>query len=227
MGRQHSPTSVKTAIVLVGPSAPAPQVKELLPDADLVVAADSGAHMAAQLDLVIDIAVGDFDSIDSGLLEELEQTAVVERHPAAKDQTDIALALDAAIRCAPTRLVVVSGGGGRLDHAFANLLVLADPAYARTQIQAFVGDSQVWVIRDHQTLYSESGRTVSLIAVGGAAEGITTTGLAYPLDHESLAATSTRGVSNVMTVDNPTVRVQTGVILAISHFPSAPAPSER
>ena len=52
----------------------------------------------------------------------------VERHPAAKDATDLELALDAAISRRPGRIHVLGGHGGRLDHLLANALVLAAPA---------------------------------------------------------------------------------------------------
>ena len=50
--------------------------------------------------------------------------AVVERHPAAKDATDLELALDAAIALEPARILVVGSAGGRLDHLLGSILLL-------------------------------------------------------------------------------------------------------
>ena len=55
----------------------------------------------------------------------------VERHPAAKDHTDLELAMDEAVASDARHIVVLGGDGGRRDHLFANLLVLASPHYAR------------------------------------------------------------------------------------------------
>ena len=49
----------------------------------------------------------------------------VERHPVDKDATDLELALDYALAAGATRVTVVSGGGGaRLDHHLAELVLL-------------------------------------------------------------------------------------------------------
>ena len=57
--------------------------------------------------------------------------AEVERHPAAKDATDLELALEAAAARDPAEIVVVGGAGGRLDHLVGGLLVLAGDALRR------------------------------------------------------------------------------------------------
>ena len=46
-------------------------------------------------------------------------------------------------------------------------------------------------------LEGEPGELVTLVAVNGPAEGVTTEGLAYPLRGETLEPGSSRGVSNV------------------------------
>src|ERR687891_406355 len=48
-----------------------------------------------------------------------EAGAGIERHPAAKDATDLDLALNAALARRPRRIVVVTGAGDRLDHTLA------------------------------------------------------------------------------------------------------------
>jgi thiamine pyrophosphokinase len=50
------------------------------------------------------------------------------------------------------------------------------------------------------------------------AEGITSRGLAYPLRNESLDLGPARGVSNVVTDENPTVELERGLLLAILTF---------
>jgi thiamine pyrophosphokinase len=61
----------------------------------------------------------------------------------------------------------------------------------------------------------ESGEVVSLLALHGPAQGITTEGLAYPLRGETLQAGSSRGVSNVFELETATVTVARGVVLAV------------
>jgi thiamine pyrophosphokinase len=59
------------------------------------------------------------------------------------------------------------------------------------------------------------GELVSLFAVGGPAEGVSTTGLRWELRDDTLAVGSTRGLSNEFIGMSAGVRVRHGVVLAI------------
>ena len=129
----------ETIVVVAGGHASIGPVPGL-PAADLVIAADGGVDRALALGLHVDLAIGDFDSVTpAGLAAAEAAGARVERHPAAKDATDLELALDAAIALGPARIVVVGSGGGRLDHLLGSVLLLADERYADAVIDAYLG----------------------------------------------------------------------------------------
>ena len=67
-----------------------------------MIAADGGVDRALALGLHVDVAIGDFDSVTAAGLAAAEAAgARIERHPAAKDATDLELALDAALALEP------------------------------------------------------------------------------------------------------------------------------
>jgi thiamine pyrophosphokinase len=189
-----------------------------VPDGALVVAADSGLDQAHALGLRVHIAVGDFDSATPEALERaVADGAVIDRHPAAKDATDLELALDAAVRLGPERLVVLGGHGGRLDHFLANALALAAPSLADAEVVAHMGPARVAVVRPGRrvVLEGEPGDLVTLLPVHGPARGVITDGLLYPLHHEDLRVGSTRGVSNELARPRASVDLRAGVLLAV------------
>jgi thiamine pyrophosphokinase len=209
-----SPSS--TIVVVAGGDAVDPAHLDPIAHEALVIAADSGIERAVELGLRVDVAVGDFDSVAPAALAAVEAAgAAVERHPAAKDATDLELALDAALALRPERVLVVGGHGGRLDHFLANAVLVAAPRYAGVEIKAQMGPARVTVVRDVATLEGLPGDLVSLVPVHGGATGVTTDGLAYPLHGEDLLPGSTRGVSNVLVGDEATVRLVGGVLLAV------------
>jgi len=53
------------------------------------------------------------------------------------------------------------------------------------------------------------------LPVGGDALGVTTNGLAYPLDDEALLVGRTRGLSNRRTVEIATVVLRSGRLLVV------------
>jgi thiamine pyrophosphokinase len=201
---------MSTVLVLVGgPEGPAVVA---LPAGATVIAADGGAELAIQLGLEVDLAVGDFDSISP---QTLAAVARVERHPAAKDATDLELALSAALLSKPERILVLGGAGGRLDHLFGGLLLLAGDAYAEVQVDAQFGAAAVHVIRGERRLVGEPGELISLFAVQGPARGVVTDGLVYPLRGETLVPGSTRGISNVFAAPEARIGLEGGVLLAV------------
>jgi thiamine pyrophosphokinase len=217
------------AVVVGGGGAPA-VTRTLLGDLGaepLVVAADEGLVHAGALGLDVDLVVGDMDSVDGLALAEAEARGTqVIRHPAAKDETDLDLALDVALAARPTRLVVVTGTGDRLDHLVAVALSVsapgrAAPGGAAVPTEAWIGPAHLWVVRAgaEVRLVGRPGDLVSLLPLHGPAHGVTTGGLLYPLAGEDLAPGSSRGVSNAWVDPVATVRLRRGVLVAVAPGP--------
>jgi len=206
-----------TTLVFAGGDPLPPELVDRLPGPDaFVVAADSGLEHAQALGRRVDLVVGDFDSADHDAVVAAEAAGTqVERHPVAKDQTDLELALAAARARGATRIVVVGGYGGRLDHFLANALALAGPAADGVAVEWVTGEALVTVVRSEADISGAPGDLCSLLAVGGPARGVRTRGLRYPLTGEDLAPGSTRGVSNELNEPVAHVSVESGTVLAV------------
>ncbi len=208
--------SEELVVVVSGGEPPDPRAASAAPLGAPVIAADRGVEHALELGLQVTVAIGDFDSASPEAVAIVEASgARVVRHRAAKDAADLELALDAAAAMSPRRILVLAGRGGRLDHELASLLLLASARYSAAQVDAHVGSARVHVIPNDRSLEGVPGELVSLLAVHGPAEGVTTEGLAYPLRDETLEPGSSRGVSNVFDATVARVSVERGVLLAI------------
>ena len=219
-----------TALIFAGaPLSPTPRLRARLSSLaqPRVIAADSGAATALAFGFRPDVVVGDFDSLDPKTLEALlGQGVEVERHPRAKDATDGQLAIERAVREQPTALWLVGFlGGPRLDQAVAHLLLVAT---LDTPAVLFDALNECAVLRgpaDH-VWHPEPTEVVSLIAPSGAARGVTTRGLRWPLAGATLTPGSTRGVSNEPVSEEARVTVADGCLLLTRHFSAAPSPPE-
>jgi thiamine pyrophosphokinase len=213
------------AIVFAGSQAVRAELLDRLPDGAGVIAADSGLHVANTLGLRVDLLVGDLDSADASLVDAaVARGTIVERHPAEKDATDLELAFDAAAARGARRIVLVDGGGDRLDHLLGNLALLGSPAWAGVQIEAYTGTARLAVARGGEPpvdIHGPPGSLVTLLPVGTPARGIATEGLRYPLACEELAPGTTRGVSNELVGDAGSVRLQEGTLLVVQPFGGA------
>ena len=205
------------AIVVVGGAASDARI--CLPDARFVVAADSGYDHAVALGLTVDVLVGDLDSISAaGLGHARSHSVRIEQHRPEKDATDTELALATAVASGATRITLVSGAAAdRLDHSLAVALGLCHPRLAGIEVDAWFGATAVHALRGpvERELPMRAGEVVTLLAIGGDATGVTTSGLRYPLTAEALGPTSSRGVSNEAVEPLPTITVQAGCLLVI------------
>jgi thiamine pyrophosphokinase len=191
----------------------------------IVIAADGGARHAVALGLAIDLWVGDGDSLgDDGVAELAAAGIPIERVQTAKDETDTELAVLAALRRGADSLVIVGAlGGPRLDHALANLGLLALPDLAGHTTTVVAADARVRLVRAPDIdggvtsvmLTGRVGDRVSLLPVGSDAIGLTTDGLHFALDDETLRVGRTRGISNVRTAPTASVTVRRGWVLIV------------
>lgn len=187
-----------------------------LPPADLVIAADSGADVAAALGLRVDVVIGDFDSADPrAVAGAVESGATLESHPVDKDATDLDLALHGAAERAATRTIVLGGGGNdRLDHVLANAGVIAADRHAAIGPEWWVGPARAKPVRGKHLISGRPGDLVSIVPVSGTCS-VTTGGLRWALEGEPLPLGSTRAVSNEMTGDTAEIEVLDGVAFVI------------
>ena len=118
-------------------------------------------------------------------------------------------------RAAPDVYWSIASAEGRLDHLLSALLLIGSARYADVELDALVGGAVVHVVRRTRSLDGEPGALLSLLAVGGPADGVTTEGLEYPLTGETLEPGSSRGVSNVFTGTTARVTVENGILLAV------------
>ncbi len=203
------------SVVVFAGDAPLVQASSI-PDHDYAIAADSGLRTAARLGVKIDKAIGDFDSASTTEVNNARAAgATINRFPAAKDATDLELALDATFALGADEVTVIGAAGGRFDHAFANIALLSNERYAPMNITAVIDLARIHVVRDKVLLSGNVGDFVSLIAANGPAKGIRTDGLAYALDGETLQPSSTRGISNELVSRNATITLTSGVLLIV------------
>lgn len=176
---------------------------------DLVIAADGGFTWLTGHGLTPQVAVGDFDSLGY-VPEGLE----VLRHPPEKDDTDMALAVEAALTQGCTRFFLYGGLGGRLDHSVANFHILAHLAHLGYGAFLVGPQTCATAIAGGRLTFSASHRgMISVFSWGGNASGVTLTGLKYPLTDGTLTCDRALGISNEFLGQTAEVSLRQGTLL--------------
>lgn len=208
---------MRVVIFAGGAYRPGASSQNALASADMVIAADSGAATALRLGHVPACVVGDFDSLDAQLVEQLRSRgSSIISAPVEKDETDTELAIQLAIEKGATSITLLGAlGGDRFDHTLANVLLLA--GFDTVPIQIIDGPSTCWLLRGpgHTVIEGQPGDLLSLLPLTADATGIHTRGLYYPLNGETLRFGKPRGVSNALTAKEAEVLLESGVMLVI------------
>jgi len=207
---------VKAVIVADGEHAS--DDRSELADADLIIAADGGAAWLDDMGVAPHLLVGDLDSADPALVGRLAATGIrVERHPVDKDASDLELSVAAATKAGAEEIVVLGALGGALDHLLANVLLLGSHAVAGRAIRLVHGRTSARLLNGPAGagLDGPLGSRVSLLAVGAAADGVTTQGLRWPLADDRLEPGSSRGLANIVEATPARVSLAGGRLVVI------------
>ena len=205
-------------IILANGHLPTPILS--FPPHDLMIAADGGARHAWQRGAgkIPDVIIGDLDSLSPDEQAGYDRAgASLYRFPADKDQTDLELALDFALKSGATEITLYGLFGGRWDMTFANLLLLAEPKYAGVRLHVIEGDTDLYILRGGETLtlHGTPGQTVSVIPLAGDASGVTYHGLAWHLQNATLPFGTPRGVSNTFAANDAMITLREGIVLVV------------
>lgn len=207
----------RRAVLFANGELPKPQLvlKQLTHD-DFLVAVDGGLRYLTQLKLQPDLIIGDLDSvIETDLQPFRDQGIQLEKHPVAKDETDLEIALHAVKRQGFKDILVVAALGGRLDQTLANIFLLTQPELAEIDIRLIDGIREVFLIKDYAHITGREGERISLLPLQQSVTGIYTTGLEFPLNNETLFPYKSRGISNRLTDSHASIKVENGILLCI------------
>jgi len=206
-------------LIFIGGDPPHPNVRQHLSTDAYVIAADSGYAHAIAMGFVPNELVGDMDSISAvDLTDAHDSNVLITEYPTDKDLTDTEIAIASALARQSTHITVVSGGGDRFDHVLGMVHSLASCA-GTVDTTLFIGTarvSYVSYIKEFQ-LNTQPGDIVSLIPLGGD-NTVTTTGLQWELDHDTLQSFASRGVSNIATRESVSISVTDGLLAVIQPF---------
>lgn len=177
---------------------------------DWIVAADGGYRHCRACGLTPHLLLGDLDSLDLPLPEDVE----VRAFPPEKDDTDTMLALKTGLELGYRVFHLYGCAGGRPDHTLASLQSLAFLAQNGARGYLY-GEGYVFTAlwNGDLTLPARDTGVFSVFCLGQDAQGVTIRGGQYPLENGTLSPFFPLGVSNQFQGGPVEVSVKTGCLL--------------
>lgn len=175
-----------------------------------IVCADSGIKNFIDTEMVPDIVVGDFDSIDDmGTKFIRENNIKVEAYPAEKNFTDLEVAFEILLEKNVQELIILSAIGTRMDHSLGNILLL-ERAYGKTKAKIIDDNNEIVYVKKGRYGFLKDDYTyISVISITDELE-YSTKGLKYETDHLIITRTSIRGVSNEIENNSCEIEIHSG-----------------
>lgn len=192
---------------------------------DLCIAVDGGYLYCRMLGITPDLIVGDMDSTDAQIKEEIlgikktspDRVMVLSTE---KDDTDTLAAIRLGLEKGYKLFRLYGAMGGRIEHTIANIQCLR---YLKNNgAKAYIMDANVMmtVIENETVEFRRSMEGyMSLFSLGDTAEGVTITGMKYPLDKATVRSDYPIGISNEFIGEEGRVTVEKGTLLLILAWP--------
>lgn len=160
-------------------------------ESDLFIAADGGANTARELHLHPDVIIGDLDSYKPS---RNDRSQVIKNND--QETNDLEKALSYALGRGASSVRVFGAIGKRLDHTLKNLSVLKQFQQQFSSLKFIDTYGEIFLLPGLYRATLPLGTTISLFPLSGSVEEISTKGLKYPLNNESLQNGVRDGSSN-------------------------------
>ncbi len=185
---------------------------------DVTIGCDKAAVIGIVKKFRIDVAIGDFDSVDSRemrIIRELSgRIIMLDEH---KDNTDTEEALKYAYNNGATSVDIYGGiGGNRIEHLFANINMLKkyENVTMSNEFSTIYVTSKSFSVTDIDDYY------YSFFAATNV-KGLTLIGFKYSLYDYDLATDDSLCVSNELSEKNGQVRFNSGKLIVIKTLKNA------
>ena len=184
--------------------------------AEYIIAADSGLKYIDELGLVPDMILGDYDSVEDGLLNKYKSTDI-KTYPREKNYTDTHIAIINALKAGASEIYILGATGTRMDHTFTNICNMK--AALDCDVQCFIYDkhNKIYIVNDlmGETELSKTGQYGDYVSIVPLSEEavISLTGFKYPLDNYVLHQGLSRCQSNEIKEEKAVIKINKGLLI--------------
>lgn len=198
------------------------------PDSDdYVIAVDGGYNYLTNNNIIPNLLVGDFDSIDNKGEKPNADCEILD-FPPEKDYTDMYLAAIEGLKRGYRLFYIFGGTGNRVDHTLANLNLIAwlsekeaiGYLFDEQQMFTAITDSSYSLSISHTDKYHahiKAGNKgyISVLSHSSISEDVNIRGLKYPTYNVTMDNTTVLGTSNEFIGSDCSISVKNGTLIIV------------
>lgn len=214
------------ALIITGGSLNTKLLQNIVNDNEFeqIIAVDGGLSKAYESSVKLDYIIGDFDTVNSELVEwyreqiekEMMKTVIIQLNP-EKDLSDTQAAIELAMEYGAKELLILGATGTRVDHMLANIQLLRMTVENEVDCSIVDEYNKIALLQGkHKFMRDELyGPYVSLLPLTNEVTGITLRGFKYPLQDYTMVLGNSIGISNEAVEEQIEVDVDSGLLLMI------------
>lgn len=176
-----------------------------------IIACDGASDFLKAHNILPDVIIGDFDSINPAALKYFSNKKVLIKKVIDQNKNDLEKAIIFALKKKYELIHIIGLTGKRLDHTLNNISVLKK-YHKKADIRFYENGFTGRIISKKIEMKCRVGDTVSLIPLPKAT-GVTTSGLKYPLKNESLEFGVRSGALNEAVSKEVKINLRKGYLL--------------
>jgi len=188
-------------------------LQTLIDDTDTIVGVDQGAQRLIESQISPHYYVGDWDSIHS-YIQPIIRGAIPPENiitlPVQKNDSDLEHAIN-YFTPQSKNMVIINNLQGRVDHTLSAINLLSK----NPNLVIRCADTDLYLSNGLCRLTLPVRTTISLIPFTDTVKKITTTGLYYPLNNETLHKYNNKGLSNFNLDKNIVINFSGGSLLVV------------
>ena len=186
-------------IIANGASCSFELLGQLLEWSPIVIVLDNAIDRVLQLDIKVDVLLGDFDDDFNPEIYKEKQFPLEIVHTPNQDKTDLEKAFDYLIEKGHKAVNVIWATGKRADHTITNITNIVSYRH-KLKIVILDDHSKIFLLPNKFEKWYTANTPISLIPIGKVS-GIRTENLFYPLNNEELTIGYRTGSSNHVSKD--------------------------
>ena len=178
---------------------------------EYLIAVDGGLNTISEMNLVADLAIGDFDSCDINEYNCYKEKITYNK---IKDESDLELAVIHAFNLNFEKIVIYNATGNRLDHFYASILLLNK--FSKKNIEIVNNNNKIKVINETTVFKKSEYKYISFFALEEDVV-ITLEGFYYNIKDYKLETSNPLGLSNEIKEEGKVV-INNKKVLVIESF---------
>ncbi|MDO5038164.1 thiamine diphosphokinase [Clostridium sp.] len=206
------------AIIVTGGNEPSYELlNSYIKESDIIIGVDKGCNILKKYEIIPNMILGDFDSIDKAAIQYFKnRNVLIEKFNPEKDYTDTHLAYNKAKDIFNVDEMIMFGATGtRLDHTLGNIGLMINALNDNIKLEIVDENNKIFAVNKSTVIKREEGKVISFHALCDEVKNFNITGGKYKLKNYNMKTLEPRAICNEFLEGDIEISFDSGIVLVL------------